>query len=53
VELKVRDRASGNLIFIDRQTTVAIDVAEHLAGKTALQEAGAKLTERLLAKLVK
>lgn len=53
VELKVRDRASGNLIFIDRQTTVAIDVAEHLAGKTALQEAGAKLAERLLPALLK
>lgn len=53
VELKVRDRASGQLIFIDRQTCVAIDVAEHLAGKTALQEAGAKLAERLLPALLK
>lgn len=50
VELKaVR---AGQMLFVDRQTTVAVDVAENLAGKTALQEAGAKLTERLLQKLV-
>jgi autotransporter-associated beta strand protein len=50
VELKAT--RNGQAIFTDRQTCVAIDVAEHIAGKTALQEAGAKLTERLLPKLV-
>lgn len=50
VELKAVK--AGQMVFIDRQTTVAVDVAEHLAGKTALQEAGAKLAERLLPKLV-
>jgi hypothetical protein len=30
-----------------------IDLSEHLAGKAAIQDAAAKLTERLLPKLVK
>ena len=53
VELKAIDKTSGRIIFIDRQTSVAVDLSEHLAGKTAIQEAAAKLTERMLPKLVK
>jgi hypothetical protein len=52
VELKAIDKTSGRVIFIDRQTAVAVDLSEHLAGKTAIQEAAAKLTERMLPKLV-
>jgi hypothetical protein len=37
---------------MDRQTTVAVDTAEHVAAKTALQEAGAVLAERLAEKLM-
>lgn len=51
VELKVTDRVSGQVLFVDRQTTVAIDLAENVAGKTALQEAGAQLAERALPKI--
>jgi hypothetical protein len=53
VELKATDKATGRVLFIDRQTSVAVDLSEHLAGKTALQDAAAKLTERLLPKLIK
>lgn len=51
VELKVVDRISGKLLFSDRQTTVKVDLAENIAGKTALQEAGALLAERALPKI--
>lgn len=52
VELKVRDTATGTLI-VDRQTSVAVDLSEQIAAKTALQIAGAELAERLAPKLVK
>jgi hypothetical protein len=53
VELKAIDKATGKVLFVDRQTAVAVDLSEHLAGKAALQTAAAKLTERLLPELVK
>jgi hypothetical protein len=52
VELKAIDRFSGRVLSIDRQASVAVDLSEHLAGKTALQNAADKLTERLLPKLL-
>jgi hypothetical protein len=53
VEIKVRDKATGNLIAVDRQTSVAVDIAEQTAAKTALQNAALELAERLLPKLAK
>ncbi|NLS93742.1 MAG: curli assembly protein CsgG [Planctomycetaceae bacterium] len=51
VEVKAVDRASGKILVTDRQVTVAVDLSEQIAAKTALQEAGARLAERLLVKL--
>lgn len=53
IELKVRDVATGNLIAVDRQTSVGVDIAEQTAAKTALQNAADTLAERVLPKLVK
>ncbi len=51
VELKARKR-NGDLVLVDRQTSVAVDIAEQTAAKTALENAAAELAERILPKLV-
>ena len=51
LEVKALDRASGKVLAVDRQTSVAVDLAEHIAGKTALQDAAVSIAERLLPKL--
>lgn len=51
VEIKVRELATGKIVAMDRQTSVAVDLAEHVAAKSALQNATADLAERTLPKL--
>jgi hypothetical protein len=51
IEVTVKD-ASGKLIATDRQMDVAVDIAEHAAGKKALEAAALKLADRLVPKLV-
>ena len=53
IEIKARDRKTGNIISVDRQTSVAVDLAEHIAAKTALQNGAGELAERLFPKLAK
>ena len=52
VEVKVHNISDRKLITADRQTSVAVDIAEQTAAKTALQNAAAELAERLLPQLV-
>jgi hypothetical protein len=47
IELKVQ-RRTGEILAVDRQTSVAVDVTEQTAAKTALQNATAELAERLI-----
>jgi hypothetical protein len=51
VEVKVRNVTTGKLVTADRQTSVAVDIAEQTAAKTALQNAAADLAERLIPRL--
>lgn len=51
IEITARDTASGAIIAVDRQTSVAVDIAEHVAAKTALQNGADELAERLLPQL--
>lgn len=53
LEIKAIERTSGRIIAVDRQTSVAVDLSEQIAAKTALQNAAAELTERLAAKIAK
>ena len=53
IEIKARDVASGNIISVDRQTSVAVDLAEHIAAKTALENSADELAERVIPQLVK
>jgi hypothetical protein len=50
VELKAQ-RKSGEVIIVDRQTSVAVDIAEQIAAKKALEEAATELAQRIVPKL--
>src|ERR1039458_7913104 len=52
LELKVQKR-TGEILTVDRQTSVAVDITEQTAAKPAPQQAAAELAERLAPKLVK
>lgn len=52
VEIKAVHPADGKLLIVDRQTDVAVDLAENVAGKSALENASRKLLERLVPKIL-
>jgi hypothetical protein len=51
VEVRVEDSA-GNVLAVDAETATAVDTAEAVAGKSALQEAALTLLERIAPKLM-
>jgi hypothetical protein len=51
LEIEAVRRSDGKPLQTDRETASAVDVAEHIAGRTALQEAAFTLLERLVPKL--
>jgi hypothetical protein len=53
IEIKARDAATGNILLVDRQTSVGVDVAEQTAAKTALENAMDILAERIIPKLTR
>lgn len=52
IEVVVKD-ATGKTLGADRQMDVAIDIAEHVAGKKALESAALKLADRLVSLLAR
>ncbi|MCA9260591.1 MAG: hypothetical protein KDA61_15370, partial [Planctomycetales bacterium] len=48
LEVKIVNRTTGEVVVVDRQTRVAVDLAEQIAGKRALQDAAADLAARML-----
>jgi hypothetical protein len=51
IELKAHERSSGKILAADSQTSVAVDIAEQTAAKTALENAALEIAERLAPQL--
>jgi TolB-like protein len=52
VALRAEERKSGRILASDQQTVVIVDLSEQFAGSQALQEATARLAERMLPRCV-
>lgn len=53
VEITATDRASGRVLASDRQVAVEVDLAEQIAGKTALGQAALEIALRALPPVVR
>lgn len=51
VELKAVDQRTNQVTFVDRQTDIALGLAEQITAKDALQKCAAKIARRMLPKL--
>ncbi len=51
LEVKAIDQKTGQILVADRHTSIGVGLSEQIAGKSALQEAGAVVAARLLPKL--
>ena len=51
VEVKLRNLATGELVTADRQVSSGVDLGEHIAAKSALQNAARELALRLVPKV--
>ncbi|MEK6248278.1 MAG: hypothetical protein N2C12_08870, partial [Planctomycetales bacterium] len=52
-EINVISRKEGRIVLADRRTSRAVDLAENIAGKTALQKTGHQLSIPLMEYLIK
>jgi len=52
LEVTVQDTRAGGKEWVDIETAGAVDLSEHMAAKSALQEAGLRMAQRLVGKLV-
>ena len=52
VEIKAVRPSDGKVLVIDRETSVAVDISDAVAGKTALENAALNLIERVLPQIV-
>ena len=51
VEIKAKDQRQKKSEWVDRETSGAIDLSEHVAAKSALEQAGLRLAERIALKI--
>lgn len=51
IEIKITKTGSTDLVLADRENTSAVDVAEHVAGKRALEVGALNLLDRIVPKL--
>ena len=51
LEIKLVERETGKIVASDRQTSLAVDLAENIAGKQALQNAAADIAQRILTQI--
>ena len=52
VEVRAVEKKTGKVLLIDREVTVAVDLSQEIAGKTALAKGAAKIAERLVPALM-